>query len=245
MLTITRAQLDMFGAVRRSEVTQRLAAMVAQHFPVQAWHAGDAAVAATAAQAIERGRTIGCVSERNAAHYLLLMCLLGHDFATDPRHRWAAEWLAERPGTTLRFRLEHMVELANHQLDAAQGPDNALLVRSLLRIRRLAPEDFAKAGTDPAQCAAWLGGLCPGWDAGQDGPVLAAVADAAPALAAMLGLDGPGPIATLALHAAILGHGFASDPLYPWAGEALSGNGSDRAERLFAASLGYVAAVLA
>ena len=223
--------------------------MVTRHFPVQTRHAGDAAVYAMAHRAIERGRTIGCVTERNIALYLLLICLLGHGFATDPRHPWAAEWLTERPGTTLRFRLEHLVDLANSQLDLVQGADNGLLVRSLVRIRRLTPDDFAAAGTGPEQCAAWLAGLCPGWNAGQGGAVLDTVAKAAPALAGALGLDGPGPIATVALHAMMLGHGFASDPLYPWASEALSGDGGgdggDRAGRLFAASLDYVAAVLA
>jgi hypothetical protein len=245
VLTIKRAQFDVFSAVRRSEVTQRLAATVTRHFPVQARHAGAAAAYATAEQAIERGATFGCVTERNVASYLLLTCLLGHDFATDPRHPWAAEWLLELPGTTLRFRLEQMIGLANGQLDLVQGPGNGLLVRSLIRIRRLTPEDFAAAGTGPEECAAWLAGLCPGWNAGEDGPVLPAVAEAAPALAATLGLNGPAAIATVALHAMMLGHGFASDPLYPWASEALSGDGVDRAGRLFAASLGYIEAVLA
>jgi hypothetical protein len=245
VLTITRSQFDAFAAARRSEVTKRLAATVSRHFPVQARHAGDAAVYGTAELAIERGATVGCVTERNVAFYLLLICLLGHDFATDPRHPWAAEWLTELPGTTLRFRLEHLVGLANGQLDLVQGPRNGLLVRSLVRIRGLTPEDFAAAGTGPEQCAAWLAGLCPGWNAGQDGAVLPAVAEAAPALTETLRLDGPGPIATVALHAMMLGHGFASDPLYPWASEALSGDGTDRAGRLFAASLRYIEAVLA
>jgi hypothetical protein len=245
VLTISMTQLDVLAAARRAMATARLAALVSLHFPVQARHAGDAAVHATAELAVERGRAIGCDTERYAGLYLLLICLLGQDFATDPRHPWAAAWLAERPGTTLRYRLERLVDLANEQLDLVHGPDNELLVRSLIRIRRVTPEDFAAAGTGPSACAAWLATLCPGWAAVQGGAVLSAVVAAAPDLAKTLRLDGPGPIATVALHALMLGYGFASDRLYPWASEALSRDAEDRAGLLFAASLDYITAVLA
>jgi hypothetical protein len=245
MLTITMAQLDALAAPRRWVAAERLAETAVRHFPVQARFAGDAAVYRAAEAAMDRGRTVGCETKRDFAQYFLLVCLLGHDFATDPRHPWAAEWLAERPGTTLRFRLEHLVMLANGQLDVVQGADNGALVKSLLRIRRLAPADFLAGGAGSETCAAWLAALSPGWASWQDGLVPAAVARAAPILARSLGLDGAGPIATVAMHMMMLGHGFADDPLYPWAKAALAGDGPDRADRLFAASCRYIEAVLA
>jgi hypothetical protein len=244
MLTISKRQRGIFAAASRDALAGRLAEQFARHFPVQTGFSGVATLRAAAAWAIARGEAVGCTTEREAAHYLLLSWLMGHEFATDPRQPWAAEWLVTFPGTTVGFRLARLLDIANEQIDLVHGPDNGLLVRSLLRVRRLKQDDFLAAGVAPTVCATWLADVLPGWAKERDGAALDAVAEAAPAAAARLGLDGPAPVATIALHCALLGHGFATDPLYPWAGAALRGSDPDRAERLFAVSLRYVEAIL-
>ena len=245
MLTITRQQRRIFADASRAALAGRLGARFAIHFPVQARFSGAAALRSAAAAAIARSEALGCATERDAAFYFLLTCLMGHAIATDVRQPWAAAALSAQADTPIAARLEQLVGLANQQIDRVHGPDNGLLVRSLLRVRRLQPQDFADAGSDPARCARWLADVLPGWAKERDGDALDAVAAASPAAAQALGLDGPADIATVALHAALLGQGFASDPLYPWAGAALAGSAPGRAGRLFATALRYVDAVLA
>lgn len=242
MLVIRQAQRETFAAASRAALADRLGDCFAAHFSVQHRFSGVQALRRAAGEAIVRGQAIGCTTERDAAKYFLLSGWLGHEFATDPRHPWAEAWLVPSLETTVGFRLDALLDLAHEQIEAVQGPYNGLLVRAMIRVRRLQSADFVAAGADVVSCAAWLCELLPGW-AGQEA-ALQGVAEAAPAEAARWGLQGPAAIAVHALHAALLGQGFASDPLYPWAGEALAGEGPDRAGQLFAASLRYVNAIL-
>jgi hypothetical protein len=242
MLIITGRHRKVFADASRHALAVRLAERFAHGFPVQTGFSGMATLHTAAAAAIARAEAFGCTTEREAARYLLLDWLLGHEFASDPRQPWAAQWLLPYPDTTVGFRLDRLLDLANQQLDLVQGPDNGLLVRAMLRVRRLRQDDFSAAGASPAHCAAWLADVLPAW--ARQGDALAATAAAAPAAAARLGLDGPAAVAIVALHGALLGHGFASDPLYPWAAAALAGGEAERAERLFAVSLRYVQAIL-
>lgn len=244
MLTITDRQRSVFAAVSRAAFADRLAAYLAPYFPVQVRYSGMATLRTAAAAGIVRAERHGCLTERAASRYVLLGWLIGHDFATDLRHPWAAAWLRAYPDTPVGFRLDRLFELANDQIARVHGPQNALLVRALLRVRRLDGSDFRAAGRDPAACACWLGELLPGWASEDDGATLAAVALAAPDEAVRHGLAGPAAVAVLALHWALLGRGFATDPLYPWAGAALAGHGTDRAERLSDVSLRYLDAIL-
>lgn len=242
MLMIRQAQREAFGVASRAALAEQLGDRFAAHFPVQYRFSGAQVLRRAAGEAITRGQAIGCTTEREAAQYFLLSGWLGQEFATDPRHPWAEAWLAPSPNTTVGFRLDALLDLAHEQIEAVQGPYNGLLVRAMLRVRRLQPADFVAAGADAATCAAWLRELLPGWS--RQEAALQRVAEAAPAAAARWGMDDSASTAVYSLHAALLGQGFASDPLYPWAGAALAGKGPDRAGQLFAASLRYVNAIL-
>ena len=242
MLTISSRHRQAFADASRQALARRLAERFSEFFPVQTTFSGIATLVAASAAAIARAEAFGCTTERDAARYLLLSWQLGHEFGTDPRHPWAAQWLMTSADTTAAHRLDQLLTLANAQLDLVHGPENGALVKSLLRVRRLQQQDFDAAGTDPQRCAAWLGELMPAWQ--QQADVLMDIAAAAPVHARQLGITDPASVAIVALHAALLGHGFATDPLYPWAGAALAGSAPDRAEKLFAASLRYLDAIL-
>jgi hypothetical protein len=139
--------------------------------------------------------------------------------------------------------MRRAIEAATDWVDASHGPDNTHLVRGLLRIRALTPAAFAQA-VDAPGIVGWLTGLLPQQAAACGVDAMHALAEAALAGAARHGMTAPGDAATFALHQFMLGSGFASDPLVPWAGPILAGGGPTRATDLFAASCRYLDAVL-
>ena len=243
MLVIQAPQLQQLARARLELFAQERRVHALRHHPQLSRFIGDAALQRAVAAGIAGARARGLHNRVEVALYLELALLLGSGFADDPRCPWAATLLAPGcPGSPL-FRMRRTVEAATEWLDASHGPENAHLVRGLLRIRALTPDAFASAADAPG-IVDWLTALLPQQAAACGTGAMHTLAEAALVRAARHGMTAPGDAATFALHQFMLGSAFDSDPLVPWAGPILAAGGSTRAADLFAASLRYLDAVL-
>jgi hypothetical protein len=236
MLVIRTEQI----AVLREDAGRQFVAQLVAHsqrfFAAQCRHAGEQAVTATVELALQLSRAGGWRARREVALYLNLMWMLGSHFESDPRY---AGLLGAATAAATGFdRLLAGTRRANDGLDVVQGPDNARLLRMLVRVRDLEPDSLPAADA----VAAWLARLAPG-HAEQDANAIALAERAAADIGARRRLGGDAAHAVLALLALLLGSAFDRDPQFPWAMRVFDERG-DAAARLLAQARRYAQALL-
>lgn len=271
MLTITRRQLELLAESRGVPVADRLFGHMRQHFPVDVALLGTRRARAVALLAFDRARHHRLETVGEACRYLNLMLGLGSWFDQDPLLPWAAAALAlPDPAADRMAALEAD---ALPWFEAAQGPDGSRALWALMRARGMTIEDLAapRLGappppeqTEPVGDAA----LAPRVPHAPDRrgalrrllvdlhpekariaglAALDAAMDSAVAEADRAGLGSPAGTTLWAALAFLLGAGFARDPIYPWAAEALAttGGAEARTEALRSAALGALQAAIA
>ncbi|REG22534.1 hypothetical protein ATI61_11964 [Archangium gephyra] len=224
MFKIDRSQVEAFkqNAMRNfeSEMVEHLKEFAPEHFRVLR----ETGIRGLVKEGIERAVRHGLTHRGPVRLYIELMVTLGSRFDTDPYLPWARETLedARTPDQTLRS--ERLFDAAMDYLERVAGPQDAFVLDALHRVNQTridkifsvtrSLEDVMATELDriyPQKCK-YLGeqNLRSLIRHGHENArCLAAPTSAAVVL--VIGLM------------FFLGHGFASDPLFPWIAATLDG----------------------
>jgi hypothetical protein len=237
MLIIRDEQLDAFERASWKKFEQSQLEHVREYFPVD--HAvlgGDRGTLGFIREGIDRARASGITVFGDACRYIDLMLSLGTDFALDPQLPWAAALIGdESQDVSTRMDLLHAAALA--YIDRVAGEDGAHYLRAVLRARSLSYEE---ASADDGDFETSLRALCMRLWPRKHREIRGEPMERFLALAASSserdGMGGPGARMIYAGLMFLLGSGFATDPLHPWARVVTGGPpspGPERARALF------------
>lgn len=245
-LTIRKDQMELFRREEERRMEQRLTRHFLTHYPRESRQAGGpAALLPWVRRGIALARSRGFETERDLGLFTALTLILGAEFDRDPQLPWAAGLLADL-SLGPSDRLDYLYRTTLDYLSSTAGEDSELIVRAMLRIRAWDPALAPATDAD-----AWEQDMCALFDhlypekfAFQDEDATLAMLRAIPARAARYQLDAPPALSIYALHAFMLGFGFDTDPLHPWAAQALSApdcpSPQDRVARLWDAAMQHL-----
>jgi hypothetical protein len=174
------------------------------------------------AEGIERARIHGVTNPGLLRFFIELMVRFGHRFDTDPLYPWASAILGDASLTSQATRIGGLFQASEHYLETIGQHDHSIaipLLRALkdVRLDRLRPgiPGFVEATLetlwtiDPRRCQHLGEGA------------LRELIRRSPQAAADCGLDTDRGVAMVTLLSFVVGHGFATDPIYPWIESAL------------------------
>jgi hypothetical protein len=268
MLIISQRQLDLITDARMSDVKLLLDVRARRVFPIDVALMGEESLDGVLELTLRRARKYHLETTFDVFAYFDLMFALGSHFDVDPFLPWAADALKLPTGSE---RMQALRRDALSWIESATGEDGRPTIRAMLRARALTADDVAHARAappvpfdaplpDPAlphktadaamsaaerrhRCRAFLADLHPekfrviGLDSIERGMSEALYRADLADLSSPLGRN------LYVLLAFMLGSGFARDPQFAWAAEAVrEGDGADRDVRLFDAARGALIA---
>ncbi|MGA2600478.1 MAG: hypothetical protein ABSH09_26220 [Bryobacteraceae bacterium] len=210
---------------------------------------GAESVRNTARMGMERAAKYGFDNRGPVRFYIELIAMFGMDFDTDPQYPWAADALRNPAIPDQMERAERLYEAFNAYLDKAAGPENQFAIAALRRSAEVRWEDLAAPGsaTGPAILRRFQA-LYPEKFAYVGPPALVQLVRSAEEAAGAHGLGSGAGSALAAGLMFTMGHGFISDPQFPWIASTLNNEAiaasNKKAERLFARMKTYLNAVL-
>jgi hypothetical protein len=234
LLTIRNHQL---ASLARSALSRFEEEMTAHVKALAPWF-GETVDASRLLTAVRHGR------ERASEHgffrrgpvrlFIELSCIFGVGFDTDPQYKWAVPALETRDRDELA-RADRLHAAAMTYIEDVNGPDN---VHAAAALRRMLDGQTGRVCvTDQAFDDAVLAGLrClfPEKCAFVGEPALRALIAEGTRLAAGLGAVTAADQALIPETMFMLGHGFASDPYFPWTRPSLAAGGVAAAVRFAA-----------
>ena len=249
-MKIRKEQVEALEAAAARSFQDQMVEHLKDFAPRHAEAVGEQGLREVVRLGIERAGKYGLTNRGAVRLYIELMVTLGSDFDTDPQFPWAAEVLTDEKIIGQAARTSHLYERAMVYLDRAGGPDKAYAIDALRTDAGRRIEDLATPGgsvrgtvlaemkrTHPQKCA------CVG------APALRRLIEEGIESAKRFGLSTDAGAAVFVLLMFALGHGFATDPQFPWAAEALGerdpADPDERAERLHDAARSYFRQALA
>jgi hypothetical protein len=223
MLVIRQSQLKALGSVSRSEFEIQLVRHFVRFYPRECRLAGNSQVQKLAGMGIERAFRHGYLSQREASLYVNLMIILGCDFDRDPQIPWAARQIDDERIRGRFRRIQRVHQSAIRYLEQTVGDNNRHIARAMIRLRdyRLDEAPNSSGSRLATDLATLLARFYPEKSSYQGEEAMRQIITHAAASAGTFGIaSGRGHTVYTTL-AFMLGSGFASDPLYPWAGRAL------------------------
>jgi hypothetical protein len=224
MLVIRKVQLNALGGIPLSEFELQLVRHFARFYPRECRLAGNSQIQKLVGMGIQRALRHGYTSQREASLYVNLMIILGCDFDRDPQIPWAAQQLDDERVRGRFRRIQRVHQSAIRYLEKTVGDNNQHIARSMIRLRDYRLEDApSSSGTRLAADLAVLLARFWGEKSSYQGAeamrqLIAHAMSSAPAF----GISGGRGLTVYTTLMFMLGSGFASDPLYPWAGRVLS-----------------------
>jgi hypothetical protein len=199
---------------------------------------------------IQQAEKYGLTYRGPVRFYLELIFMLGHRFDTDPQLGWATEILTDSAITDQMEKADRLYDKVADYVKAVAGPKHAYAWRSL--------HNFSMAGSQNVplyssnfeeEVISRLKQIYPEKCAYVGEPALHTVVKQATMQAGTYSLNTEEGIYLFVALMFALGHGFATDPLFPWISTTLNNSAisdsSKRIERLRSKSLTYLEQVLA
>ena len=203
-MIIRTQQMQALGRYAQEAFETRLLAHIQECFPVHRREVGPDRLRLVIRQGTENAARYGMRGQREIYLFVSLMLYFGSSFDTDPQLGWSAG--LQNPSEPDSFlRLEATYDSAVEYLDRVAGPNGKNTAAAIGRfvegqtLASLYPEKFREL--DSAQLAQ-----------------LQALGEES---AQVYGLDARGA-QLMSMLAFLLGHGFATDPQFFWAGETLN-----------------------
>ncbi len=228
MLRISRNQMEDFAREAREDFHDRAVAQAQERFPKHRRVLGQAQFEQAVRQAVDNAGAYGFSLERTILRYLDVVFMLGSGFACDSQYLWAQQVLLDphvAHQTARANRLhERMVEYAHHAVRdfGDNGLNDSRFVAELPRICR-EPDTPYDDGFTECLAERLMATFPHKWAfLGQE--VLRNHVAQAITATRELELDTQRGAIMVAFVMTILGAGFASDPLVPWAGPVLTSN---------------------
>jgi hypothetical protein len=198
---------------------------------------------------MERSRSYQLTRRGAVRFYIELMFMFGSDFDTDPQLPWAAETLNDLSVPYDIDRAEILFDRTTEYLTITAGEKNVFAIKSVHLLKNVEPEDYPLAGPSfTNEVLALLRSVYPQKFDYVGEVVYRDLIHRASVLAEQhfCGVHEGGFIFTAAMFA--MGHGFASDPLFPWVRATLNDplilDPAQRVRRLVSKMKTYLDAVL-
>lgn len=223
MLVIRRSQLNALGNVPLREYETQLVHHFARFYPRECRLAGSLQVQKLVSMGIQRALGHGYVAQREASLYINLMIILGCDFDLDPQIPWAARQIDDK-GIHGRFRrIQKVHQSAVRYLDRAVGENNNHIVRAMIRLRdyQLTEAPRSSGSQLSGELAKLLAWFYPEKYNCQGAEAMKQLIAHAGRSAETFGMTSSRGLTVYTSLAFMLGSGFASDPMYHWAGQVL------------------------
>ncbi len=117
-MKISSRQIENFRPGLRKIFEDRALAHARRYFPGHAAQYPDDVIKQHLQQAIARATPYHLITEQQIICFFSAMLLLGPNFDSDPRHRWAARVL-NNPGYSASYRAHYLLSRACHLNNAA------------------------------------------------------------------------------------------------------------------------------
>jgi len=224
MLVIRKGQLDALGSIPLSEFELQLGRHFARFYPRECRLAGNSQVQKLVGMGIQRALRHGYTAQREASLYINLMIILGCDFDRDPQIPWAAQQLDDERIRGRFRRIQRVHQSAIRYLEQTAGGNNQHIVRSMIRLRdyRLEEAPNSSGSRLAADLATLLARFCGEKSSYQGAEAMRQLITHAMSSAGTFGITSGRGLTVYTTLMFMLGSGFASDPMYPWAGPVLS-----------------------
>ena len=222
MLTIRREQLRALGSIARRGFEATLVSHFYEFFPQECEALGRAQATRVVQAGIARATPLGYRDNREIGLYINLMFMLGASFEDDPQIPWAGEQVRDLSVDPPFHRIQRAFRSALDYLGETSGEDNRYLVRAMIRIRDHEPPVATADPLSDDELFDLLGKLYPQKRDFQGPEPTRALIRMARERIAALGFTGGGTLTVFVVLMFMLGAGFDTDPLYPWAGEVLA-----------------------
>lgn len=222
-LVIRRQQMNVFQQRAGQLMEDGLVGHFLRHYPRECRQAGGASqMRKLVQQGIQRARAYEFQTQHQIGFYTALMIMLGSDFDHDPQLSWAAEQLADDSAGP-SDRIQYLFRSAVDYLSATAGEDSELIVRAMLRIRAWDPETAPETtgGQWEDDVCGLFQRLYPGKFEFQGDVATVEMLRHSAESAARYEISSQQGRTIYALHMFMLGSGFDSDLLHPWAARSL------------------------
>lgn len=214
-----------FERVARKVFEEKMVDHVREHLPVDFQLLGENQTRAVVQRSMARAEGHGITAKSDTCRYITFVFLLGSDFDLDPQLPWAKSALAPERGSA-PARMQALRTRTLDYLQRIAGPSGKLYRRALYRVRTVSFEERCREeGGFEACCRALLSEVHPEKYAEIEGGAMATLLVHAAHGAERDGMTSPAGRLLYATLMFLMGSGFASDPLYPWAA-ALLGDSS-------------------
>lgn len=223
MLRIREEQIHILLEPQRHRYEDHLAAKCIEWFPEHCHFIGEERVHEIVHRGVAGAASMGFVAQREVALWVTLQFLLGTDFHTDPLLDWVSDHSPPERRDDSWQRCRDLFFAAGQFLDAICGEEGTTLARVMLRLERYDLQAASGFGLDDAasQIPEILESLWP-QKVAMIGPELVdRLVGSALEKHRGLGWTTTTGLLLIAILKLVLGTHFVSDPLYPWAIEAL------------------------
>lgn len=222
-LVIRRQQMSVFQQRAGQLMEDGLVRHFLQHYPREGRQAGGPSqIRVLVQQGIQRARAYEFETQHQIGFFTALMIMLGSDFDHDPQLGWAAEQLADHSAGP-SDRIQYLFQSAVDYLSTTAGEDSELIVRAMLRIRAWDPNTAPETADTQ-----WEGDVCalfqqlyPRKFEFQGDAATVEMLRHSVKSAARYGIGSQRGRSIYALHMFMLGSGFDTDLLHPWAARLL------------------------
>ena len=220
--------MALMGRTTSEAFETRLLAHIREFFPVHWREVGEEHLREVIRIGITNGAVHEMETQREIYLFISLMLYLGSSFDTDDQLPWAAAGLDDGSEADPFMRVEKTYNLAVEYLDRVAGPDGQYSAAAIQR--------FIKVLRDPTRgmpdLSETLRSIHPEKSRQLSPAQLQSVVQQGHACVLKYGLEAEGALLCAGL-TFLLGHGFATDPQFPWAAEVLNDAGiPDSAQRL-------------
>jgi hypothetical protein len=198
---------------------------------------------------IERAKVYGLTNRGPVRFYIEMMFMLGSDFDTDPQYPWAGEILKDPVNADQMGRADHLYDKTRDYLAKVAGPKNKYALYALKNVRSvLAQGPFEPGPRLDEDLLSRLKSIYPEKCGYLGDRVLRTLIAHGAEKARALSLNTDQGIILFAGLMFALGHGFATDPQFPWISGTINNPAIEspekRVERLREKSLTYLDNVL-
>jgi hypothetical protein len=224
MLVIRKEQLNALGRIPLGEFELQLVSHFARFYPRECRLAGNSQVRQLVGMGIQRALQHGYTSQREASLYINLMIILGCDFDRDPQIPWAARQLDDKRILGKFRRIQGVHSSVVRYLEKTVGDNNQHIVKSMIRLRDYRLEDAPNSSGSrlAGDLSALLARFWGEKSSYQGEEAMRKLIAHAMSSARTFGISSGRGLTVYTTLMFMLGSGFASDPMYPWAGRVLS-----------------------
>jgi hypothetical protein len=249
MITIRPAQMQAFRQAAFKQFEDEVAGHRVKFNPRHCKALGEEGVRRVIRLGFARAAEHGFTNRGPLQFYIDLMFMFGSDFDTDPQMAWAAEILVDSRLTDQMERADRLYVGTNDYLDKVVGPRLKYFTESLRRFRRLHLEDLRMSPEDPGDILSRLENNHTQKYHYVGERLLRQLILRGIETTKQYSVAGETGFGLFIWAMFVIGHGFASDPLYPWIESTLklrnAAEPDRRIERLYHKVIVYLDHVLA